>query len=93
MELRGTDISVSLLSPGGINTKPELLVLHDALNGISRTTVLEPEEVAREAIDGMLKGKKEIIPGAFNRFLVWLDGWLPTTIKEMLIRRNMKNVL
>ena len=93
MELRRTNISVSLLSPGGINTKPELLVMHDSLKGISRTTVLEPGEVARQAIDGMLKGKKEIIPGAFNRLFVWLNRLLPNTIKEMIIHRNMKNVL
>jgi len=92
-ELRHTNISISLLSPGGINTKPELLVLHDSLKGISRVTVLEPEEVAKKAIDGMFKGKKEIVPGMFNRIFVWLNGLLPNTIQEMIIHRNMKNVL
>ncbi|TKK71547.1 SDR family NAD(P)-dependent oxidoreductase [Ilyomonas limi] len=93
IELRNTNISISLLSPGGINTKPELLVLHDSLKGISRVTVLEPEVVAKKAIDGMFKGKKEIIPGIFNRIFVWLKGLLPNIIQEMIIHRNMKNVL
>ncbi|WP_276345584.1 SDR family NAD(P)-dependent oxidoreductase [Daejeonella sp. JGW-45] len=89
LEQSGTQVRVSLLSPGGINTKPELLVLNHSLKGISRATILEPEEVAREAVDGLLKGKKEIIPGAINRFLVLLDAFLPGRIKEMIIKRKL----
>lgn len=90
MELRHTNISVSLLSPGGINTKPELLVLHDSLKGISRTTILEPETVAKQAIDGMLKGKKEIIPGRTNRMFVMLNKFVPAFIKDLILRKNFK---
>lgn len=93
IELRHTNISVSLLSPGGINTKPELLVLHNSLKGISKTTILEPEEVAKQAIDGMLKGKREIIPGRTNRFFVRLNKLIPSFIKEFILQRNFKMVL
>lgn len=93
MELRGSNVSVTLLNPGGINTKPELLVMHQSLKGISRVTVREPEEVAKKAIDGMFKGKKEIIPGFFNRIFVTLNRLLPSTVQDMLIQRNMKSVL
>jgi uncharacterized protein len=93
MELRHTNISISLLSPGGINTKPELLVLHDSLKGISKTTILEPEEVARQAIDGMLKGKKEIIPGRTNRLFVRLNKLIPNFIREFILQKNFKMIL
>jgi len=93
MELRRTNISVSLLSPGPINTKPELLVLHDSMKGISRTSIQEPEEVAKQAIDGMLRGKKEIIPGRTNRVFVRLNKLVPTFIKEFILHRNFKMVL
>ena len=49
IELSHTNVQVSLLSPGGINTKPELLVLNHSLRGISKATILEPEEVAKAA--------------------------------------------
>lgn len=93
LELQGTNVSATLLNPGGINTKPELLVMHQSLKGISRVTVREPEDVAKKAIDGMFEGKKEIIPGFFNRVFVTLNRLLPSGIQDMLIKRNMKSVL
>ena len=90
LEQSGTKVHISLLSPGGINTKPELLVLNHSLKGISRATILEPEEVAKVAIDGLLKGKKEIVPGALNRMLLILDMIIPAFFKEMIMRRNLK---
>src|SRR3982751_1202961 len=86
LELSRTNVQVSLLSPGGINTKPELLVLNHSLRGISRATILEPEEVAKAAIKGLLKGKKEIVPGALNKLLLILNSLLPSFIKESIIK-------
>jgi hypothetical protein len=93
IEQSGSNTSVSLLSPGGINTKPELLVLNHTLTGISKATILEPEQVAKVAIDGLFKGKKEIIPGAINKVLVFLDGLLPAALKEIIIRNKLKTLL
>lgn len=90
LEQSGTKVHISLLSPGGINTKPELLVLNHSLKGISKATILEPEEVAKVAIQGLLKGKKEIVPGALNRMLLILDMIIPAFLKEMIMRRNLK---
>ncbi|HEY0055682.1 MAG TPA: SDR family NAD(P)-dependent oxidoreductase [Pedobacter sp.] len=93
IEQTGSNTSVSLLSPGGINTKPELLVLNHTLTGISKATILEPEEVAKVAIDGLFKGRKEIIPGAINKILVILDNLLPASLKEIIIRKKLKALL
>jgi short-subunit dehydrogenase len=82
-----------LLSPGGINTKPELLVLNQQLKGISKATISEPEEVARIAINGMLAGKKEIIPGFINQLLVKLNAVLPPSIKDIIIKRQLSFIL
>lgn len=93
LELSGTNVQVSLLSPGGINTKPELLVLNHSLKGISKATILEPEEVAKAAIKGLLKGKKEIVPGALNKILLLLNSLLPSFIKELIIKNKLKTIL
>ncbi|HVX48789.1 MAG TPA: SDR family NAD(P)-dependent oxidoreductase [Chitinophagaceae bacterium] len=92
MELSNSNTSVTLLSPGGINTKPELLVLNHSIKGISRFTILEPEKVAKAALKGMLKGKKEIIPGWLNRQLVTLNKILPASVKEYIIQKQVKNM-
>ena len=93
LELYGSNVKLSLLSPGGINTKPELLVMNNTLKGISKATILEPEQVARIAIDGLLKGKKEIIPGVVNRLLVLLNSLLPAYIKDNIIKRRLNTIL
>ncbi|HWB25873.1 MAG TPA: SDR family NAD(P)-dependent oxidoreductase [Chitinophagaceae bacterium] len=92
MELSNSNTSVTLLSPGGINTKPELLVLNHRIKGISRFTILEPEQVARKALKGMFKGKKEIIPGRLNRLLVALNKILPQGFKEYIIQKQVKGM-
>ncbi|MDR6941935.1 SDR family NAD(P)-dependent oxidoreductase [Mucilaginibacter pocheonensis] len=93
LELYGSNVKLSLLSPGGINTKPELLVMNNNLKGISKATILEPEQVARIAIDGLLKGKREIIPGMVNRLLVLLNSLLPAYVKDSIIKRRLNTIL
>jgi len=93
LELSETNVHISLLSPGGINTKPELLVMNNNLKGFARATILEADYVAKTAMDGMLKGKREIIPGFANRLLILLDQILPSALKKVMIKRNLKSVL
>lgn len=88
LEQSGSNVKISLLSPGGINTKPELLVLNHSYRGLSKASIMEPEEVAKRAVSGLLKGEKEIVPGAINRLLVALNVMLPQFLKEMMIRRK-----
>jgi short-subunit dehydrogenase len=92
LELSQSNVRVSLLTPGGIHTKPELLLLTESLKGVSKAAILEPEHVARAAVSGMLSGKKEIIPGRINQALVMLNALLPSVIKEMIIRARLKEV-
>jgi short-subunit dehydrogenase len=91
LELTGTNTKMSLLSPGGINTRPEIILMNQKLKGIAKATIFEADEVARIAIDGMFKGKKEIIPGAANKLLVFLNGILPGFVKDAIIKEKLKN--
>ncbi|SHM58521.1 SDR family NAD(P)-dependent oxidoreductase [Mucilaginibacter sp. OK098] len=93
LEMERSNISISLLSPGGINTKPELLVLNHMLKGIAKATITEPDRVAYEAIHGMFLGKKEIIPGGVNKLMVVLNTILPGFIKDMIIKSKLKPVV
>ncbi|MFA6249014.1 MAG: SDR family NAD(P)-dependent oxidoreductase [Mucilaginibacter sp.] len=91
LELTGTNVKMSLLSPGGINTRPEIILMNQKLKGIAKATIFEADEVARIAVDGMFKGKKEIIPGAANKLLVFLNGILPGFIKDAIIKGKLKD--
>jgi len=93
LEMDRSNVSISLLSPGGINTKPELLVMNHNLKGIAKATITEPDLVAYEAIHGMFLGKKEIIPGSVNKLMVVLNAILPGFIKDIIIKSKLKPVV
>lgn len=93
LEMDRSNVSISLLSPGGINTKPELLVMNHNLKGIAKATITEPDRVAYEAIHGMFLGKREIIPGSVNKLMVVLNGILPEFVKDMIIKSKLKPVV
>lgn len=86
-ELKKKNVHVSTICPGGMNTTLWQLVLNRSLSGISRWSVMNPEDVAHIAIDGMLKKKKLIIPGWWNRFFMVLDRIMPRFIKEKLAEK------
>lgn len=69
-EVSELGISVSALCPGGIITSPELREKVRSQGLLGRLSSMEPEKLARIALDGMLLGKALIIPGWFNRLLM-----------------------
>ncbi|MEO8583231.1 MAG: SDR family NAD(P)-dependent oxidoreductase [Flavitalea sp.] len=89
LELSGSNVSVSLLSPGGINTKPELLLLNQQLKGIARASITEANKVAREGINGMLERKKEIIPGNINKIMAAVSAFIPQYFQNAILRRKL----
>lgn len=89
-ELKSRNIFVSTVCPGGMNTTPMLILQNKKLKGMGRWSVMDPEEVATIAVDGMLGKKEVIIPGFWNRLFMFLDKLLPNWFKEMLTDRSMK---
>ena len=66
-EMTGTSIKVSALCPGGIITNEECRRLIAAQGFIGRISCHHPEEVARYAVDRLLRGRALIIPGFLNK--------------------------
>ncbi|HEX6192343.1 MAG TPA: SDR family NAD(P)-dependent oxidoreductase [Chitinophagaceae bacterium] len=91
-ELKDKNVSVSTICPGGMNTTLAQIVRNQTLSGIGRWSVMNPENVASVAIESMLRGSEIIIPGRWNRFIVFLNMVLPGIIKDILKKRMDKNV-
>lgn len=78
-EIRGSGVSVSTLCPGA--TRTELFERGGwNLPWITRAFMLTPEDVAKAAYDGMMKGKPIIIPGWFNKLLYVFSHILPRAV-------------
>lgn len=89
-ELKSKKVFVSTVCPGGMNTTPILILQNKSLKGMGRWSVMNPEEVARIAIKGMIAKKEVIIPGFWNRLFMIMDKFLPKWYKEMLTDKSMK---
>ena len=57
---------------------------------ISRESVLNPEDAAKIAIDGMMHKKMVIVPGFINKCFMLLDKLLPEFVKDMLTNKEIK---
>ncbi len=70
-ELRGTGVSVSVAHPGGMKTNAEVSKRIEKHNKMIQATTLSAQRVAQICISRLLKRRKIIIPGFFNK-LYWL---------------------
>ena len=62
-ELKKEEISISVICPGNMNTNIGVTQLIKTSNWLSRHSVMNPEDVAPIAINGLLNHKEVIIPG------------------------------
>jgi short-subunit dehydrogenase len=88
--LEGSSVRVSVISPGPVDSNARLLEIHKNMKGIARKAVMKPEEVAEAGLDALFTGRKELVPGGINRMLLFLNRLLPASVKQGIIRREMK---
>lgn len=91
-ELKKSNVHVSVLCPGGMNTNLALTLMNKTGNYLSRLSVMNPEDVVSIAIDGLLNEKEVIIPGRLNNMFMLLDKILPYAIKKIITGQGMKKL-
>jgi uncharacterized protein len=84
MELKDTSVSVTCLSPGATSTNFIDRAGMDSMKEKAEKFSMKPEAVAKIAIEGMFKGKAEILPGFVNWISVQMTYLLPKFIPEKI---------
>jgi len=92
LELKDAGINVSVLCPGGTDTNANVKASNADLKGLAKKSVLQPEQVAKEAITQMLKGKVRIIPGGINKLSYYAGRIIPGFIKNHLVKQAFRNI-
>jgi uncharacterized protein len=84
-ELRGSGVTVTTICPNGIrtNSATRALIARQGLAG--RLTCRYPDEVARAAVAGLLRGRAIIVPGALNNLLRVAGALVPRTLSMRVI--------
>jgi hypothetical protein len=83
-ELKDTNLSVSCLSPGTTSTNFMDRAGMESLKERAEKFAMSAEVVAKIGIEGMFKGKAEIIPGFVNWFSATLAGFVPKALTERI---------
>jgi short-subunit dehydrogenase len=91
-ELSGTGVSVTSLCPGFTRTEfDQRAGAEDAAAKLPGFTWMDSEPVAREAIEGMIAGKRTVVPGVLNKAVSTSGRFVPRTVLLPLIKTVAKN--
>jgi short-subunit dehydrogenase len=88
-ELAAHDVNVTVLCPGGINTNAAQTMLNKSGSWITTKSLMDPEEVAPLALNGLFRKKDVIIPGRLNRLFLLMDRIMPMVLKKSIIRKQV----
>lgn len=89
-ELRGTGVTVTLAAPGAMATSPEITQRIAKQGFFGRATLKSTPDIARHYVNGMLRGKRQIILNPISHLLTvivperWRVRWLSRIIKREL---------
>lgn len=84
-ELRNTNVSVSALSPGSTDTDfVKRAKMGESVLKTAEKFNMSPEVVGKIAIEGMFKGKAEIVPGFTNKLNAFLPKFFPKSFVEKI---------
>lgn len=91
-EWRDSAVTLTCLMPGPVDTP----IFHRDDNDLSESPIAQsdnkndPERVAREGYDAMMKGERGRIPGLGNRIATMLSGVVPQDIQAAVHRRGAR---
>lgn len=89
-ELKGTGVTVTLAAPGAMATSPEITQRIEKQGFLGRATLKSTPDIARRYVDGMLRGKRQII---LNPLSYLLSKLIPERCRVRLLSRIVKREL
>ena len=88
-ELSGTGVSVTTLYPGPVPTEFGENAGFDLESASPGFMLVQARDVAREAVDAMLAGKRSVNPGSANKVTGLLGRYTPRTVLLPVMKRQL----
>lgn len=89
-ELKEDAVNVSVSCPAGVYTNAAAVERIKVSGKIGKWTSLDADVVAKYIVNGMLNGKRLIIPGKGAKTLMVLMKLMPENLNRWMVGRNMK---
>jgi short-subunit dehydrogenase len=80
-ELRGSNIQVTVVCPGGVNTSPEVMQRTKEAGKFAEAMLLEPSFVAEKALSALAKGRAVSTPGFIGTVYRWASWIVPYNLQ------------
>ena len=91
-EVSGAGVSVTSLCPGFTKTEFEQAAgAEDEAQRLPGFTWMESADVARQGVEGMLAGKRTVVPGVLNKVVSTSGRFVPRTVLLPLVKTVSKN--
>jgi short-subunit dehydrogenase len=88
-ELKDTNITVTALQPGATDTDFFYKAGQDETTGYQDVTLSDPEQVAKDGYEALMKGKDKVVSGSKNKFQSLLSNIMPDTKLAESMRKEM----
>ncbi|HET8538807.1 MAG TPA: SDR family oxidoreductase [Anaeromyxobacter sp.] len=85
-ELRGTGVTVTALCPGATESEFASRAGNAGSRLFRRGVVMDARSVARAGVEGMLAGKRIVVPGLANRLIAGSSGLAPRAVTARIAR-------
>jgi uncharacterized protein len=80
--------SVTVLCPAGMPTTTETMRAIFSQGFWGKMTAMNPDEVARITLRKALRGRRLVVPGWINQFIVTLSSLMPTSFKIRTVQKR-----
>lgn len=84
-ELENTGVTVTALCPG--STRTEFFERADMKNLRAEWHMMDADVVARAGYQGLMRGKRVVIPGMLNKLTAKLNNFVPTGVTTKIVRK------
>lgn len=92
-ELKGTCVSVTSVYPMGVRTNQSVKERIKKSGFVAKMSVLDPEDVAKMAVDGMLKRRNIIIPGKMGKAVFFVGQMIPQGIVLKIMEKEIRRAI
>ncbi|MBI5549095.1 MAG: SDR family oxidoreductase [Deltaproteobacteria bacterium] len=91
-ELAGTGVTVTVLCPGPTETGFVAAAKMEESNLFKSVKPMGSLEVARRGLQGLIAGKRVVVPGLLNRVMAFFASFVPRRLLTAIVRRMQERV-
>ena len=92
-ELKGTGVSATLVLPGAVPTRPDIIDRINAQGFFGRISSTPPDKLAKKSVKKSERNRAVYVPGAFNKFLRTLSFIVPARLVSKIAGMKWKKAL